>query len=153
MKRLAVALLLAGSLASCSQPAAPEAGPEIVQPWTRDTVGSTASAAIFMTITAPTADRLLAATTPVAAETDLMTMNSAGNAMAMAYVEAIELPAGQPVSLDPTGLHVWLANLERPLKAGETFPLALEFEKAGKREVTVEVIAPAAPPPTARMAM
>lgn len=37
------------------------------------------------------------------------------------------------------GLHVWLDGLKRPLKAGETFTLALNFEKAGQREVTVVV--------------
>ena len=41
----------------------------------------------------------------------------------------------------------------QPLKAGESFPLTLEFEKAGKREVTVSVIAPAAPAPMAGMEM
>ena len=155
MKRLALAVLLAGPLAACGQPAPSAAAPpEIARPWTRDTVGGTASAAVFMTVTAPAADRLVAASTPVAAKTDLMTMtHDAGGAMTMAYVEGIDLPAGQAVSLDATGLHVWLADLTHPLEAGETFPLTLEFEHAGKREVTVAVIAPAAPPPMAGMTM
>jgi copper(I)-binding protein len=40
-----------------------------------------------------------------------------------------------------------LSDLNQPLKAGQSFPLSLEFEKAGRREVTVSVIAPAAAPP------
>ena len=32
-----------------------------------------------------------------------------------------------------------LIGLKQPLRAGESFPLTLEFEKAGKREVTVTV--------------
>jgi copper(I)-binding protein len=149
VKRLAFALALAGALASCGRPAAPE----VTRAWTRDTVGRTASAAVFMTITAPAGDRLVAASAPIAGKTDLMTMTGGDAAMAMDYVEAIELPAGQPVTLDAGGLHVWLADLTRPLAAGETFPLSLEFEKAGPREVTVEVVAPAAPAPMAGMKM
>ena len=76
-----------------------------------------------------------------------MTMQGGGDAMGMAYVEAIDLPANTPVSLNPRGLHVWLAALPQPLKAGQTVPLTLRFEKAGERQVTVSIIAPAAAPP------
>jgi periplasmic copper chaperone A len=149
MKRLALALLLAGSLAACGEPVPPD----VTEAWTRDTVGSTASAAVFMTITAPVGDRLVAASTPVAKQTDLMTMKTSGNAMTMAYVGKIDLPAGKPVSLNATGLHVWLAGLTHPLKAGETFPLTLEFEQGGQSKVIVSVIAPAAAAPMAGMDM
>lgn len=115
----------------------------------RDTVGGTANAAVFMTITSPAADRLVAASAPatVASRTDLMTMRSDANTMAMIYLDAIEIPAGEPVSLNPAGLHVWLEGLVRPLRAGETFPLSLQFENAGRHDVNVTVIPPAAPMP------
>lgn len=142
MNRTAFALLLF-ALASCSQPAALE----VKDPWTRDTVGSVASAAVFMTISSPTADRLVSASTPVAGKTDLMTMGRGGNMMEMKYLKGIDIPANTPVSLDPSGLHVWLAQLNRPLKAGETFPLDLKFEKAGDRRITVAIIKPADAPP------
>lgn len=143
MKRMAAALALALLTLSCRQPPAIE----LSDAWTRDTIGSTAAAAVYLTIASPTPDRLLAASTPLAGRTDLMTMTGGRDAMAMDYVDAIAIPAGQPVSLNPAGLHVWLADLDRPLKAGETFALALEFERAGTREVTVNVIAPAAAAP------
>jgi copper(I)-binding protein len=142
-------LLLSITMVSCGQPA----HIEVKDVWARDTVGSTANAAVFMTITSPAADRLMAASAPVAKKTDLMTMRGATSAMEMAYVEPIELPGGKPVSLNPAGLHVWLAGLNEPLRAGQSFPLTLEFENAGRREVTVAVIAPAAPPPMAGMKM
>ena len=104
-----------------------------------------------MTITSPKADRIVAASSPVAKKTDLMTMKMEGDAMAMADVNAVTVPAGQPVSLNPAGLHVWLEDLERPLRAGQTFPLVLEFEKAGERRVSVSVIEPAAAPPMSEM--
>lgn len=150
------------ALAACGQPQ-PEPGDaaesaaeaslgevEVAQPWARDSAGGTANAAVFMIITSPAPDRLIAASSPMAQKTDLMTMKSEGGAMGMAYIDGIGLPAGQAVSLDPSGLHVWFEKLKQPLKAGDTFALTLEFEKAGKREVIVPVIAPAAPAPTAR---
>lgn len=143
MGRSVFALALLLPVTACQQ-AAPV---EVKAVWARDTVGGTASAAVYMTITSPTADRLVGASTAVAAKTDLMTMTSAGGAMGMDYVQAIDLPAGKPVSLNSTGLHVWLAALKQPLKAGQSFPLTLKFEKAGEREVTVSVIEPAAAPP------
>lgn len=149
MIRPVLGLCLALAAASCSRPAEIE----VSDAWTRDTVGRTAAAAVFMTIAAPAADRLVGASSPLAGKTDLMTMHEEDGAMAMAYLEAIDLPAGTPVELDPSGLHVWLADLARPLAAGETFPLTLEFENAAPREVTVRVIEPAAPAPMPGMAM
>lgn len=143
--RSVFALGLAAALAACGESPALE----VSDAWARDTIGSTATAAVFMTVTSPTADRLVAASTPVAANTDLMTMTMTDGAMEMIYLDGIAIPAGEPVALDPAGLHVWLADLRRPLKAGQTFPLTLSFENAGKRRVTVSVIAPSASAPNA----
>ena len=143
MRRLAIALFLSLPIAACTKPA-----PLVVKDaWTRDTVGSSANAAVFMTITSPTADRLVAASTPVAKKTDLMTMDVSGGAMEMKYLKGIDIPANQPVSLNAGGLHVWLADLNQPLKAGQTFPLSLTFEKAGQRKVVVSILQPTAAPP------
>jgi periplasmic copper chaperone A len=147
MRRRAFALFLLLPLMACGQPA----GLKVEDVWTRDTIGSAANAAVYMTITSPTADRLVAASTTVASRTDLMTMEGGSSAMGMAYIEAIDIPANSPVSLNPSGLHVWLADLNEPLRAGQTFPLVLEFEKAGQRQVIVSIIEPAAAPPMSGM--
>ena len=144
MSRLIFALLLLFPLAACADP--PSVKVEHV--WTRATVGDQANAAVFMTLASPTGDRLLRASTPVAGKTDLMTMQVEGDTMNMAYVKDIAIPAGAMIDLDPTGLHVWLADLKQPLRSGESFLLTLEFEQAGKREVRVAILAPAAPMPT-----
>lgn len=155
MRKLALVWALPLMLGGCQEQAGQQeqeqqrqqvAGVEVEQAWTRDTVGRTANAAVFMTVTASTADRLVGATTSVAGKADLMTMTMEGGTMAMSYVDAIELPAGKVVSLDPSGLHVWLEGLKAPLKAGQTFPLELRFEKAGVREVQVEVTEPGGQP-------
>lgn len=144
MKHLAWALAVALPLAACGQK---PGAVEVKDAWARDSIGRTTNAAVFMTVTSPQKDRLVGASTNVAKETDLMTMETGDDAMGMAYVKAIDLPAGKPVSLDPTGLHVWLADLKQPLRAGETFPLTLTFEKSGEQRVKVSVIAPTARPP------
>jgi len=140
-------LFLTLPVAACQQ-AAPL---EVNNVWARDTVGGTANAAVFMTIASPTADRLVSAYAPVAKKTDLMTMEGGSGAMTMQYLDGIDIPANTPVSLNPTGLHVWLADLNQPLKAGQTYPLTLKFEKAGARQVTISVIKPAEAPPMSSM--
>jgi copper(I)-binding protein len=143
VRRLAFAFLLLFSVASCARPG----GPEVKDAWTRDTVGGTANAAVFMTIRSQTPDRLIAASAPIAKKTDLMTIEGGSSAMEMKYLQDIDIPANKSVSLNPTGLHVWLAGLKQPLRAGQTFPLLLKFEKGHERRVVVSVIAPAASPP------
>ncbi len=149
MRRLVFALLLPLPIAACTQPAPLE----VKDVWARETVANAANAAVYMTITSPTPDRLIAATAPVAKKTDLMTMEGGSSAMGMKYLRAIDIPADKPVSLNSGGLHIWLAGLNHPLKAGQSFPLTLQFEKAGEREVVVSVIEPAAAPPMAGMRM
>lgn len=149
MNRLMAALLPA-ALAACGQPAAEIA---VSDAWARATVGDAANAAVFMTIASPTGDRLVGASAPLAGKTDLMTMQVENDTMKMVYLKDIAIPADKPVVLDPAGLHVWLADLAQPLRTGESFPLTLEFEKAGRREVSVAIIDPAAMPPMSGMGM
>ena len=139
-------LLLIGATAKTTPP-------QVKDAWARASIGAAANAAVFMTITSPTPDQLVAVSTPVATKTDLMTMAGGSNAMAMKHLKAIDLPANKPVSLNASGLHVWLAGLKRPLKAGETVPLTLVFEKAGKLQVTVSIVKPGAAGPMAGMSM
>jgi copper(I)-binding protein len=147
MRQFAFALALLVPLAAAAQ----SAPLQVKDVWTRATIGTPTNAAIYMTISSPKPDRLLSASAPVASKTDLMTMAGGSSAMEMKYLKAIDIPAGKPVSLNAGGLHVWLAGLKRPLKAGESFPLTLSFEKAGKRVVTVSVVKPGAAAPMPAM--
>ena len=82
-----------------------------------------------------------------------MTMTHEGGKMGMAYVDGIDVPAGRPVSLNPSGLHVWLSDLNQPLTAGQSFAVTLKFERAGEKRVDVAVLKPSAPAPMAGMKM
>lgn len=117
-------------------------GLRIAHPYARATVPNQPSGAAYMTIenTGKVADKLIGATSPVAKSVEIHTMSMEGNVMKMREVSGIELnPSGKIVLKPGDGYHLMLAGLNKPLKVGEKFPLTLNFEKAGKVEVSVWV--------------
>ena len=109
--------------------------------------GITTGAVYFRSInnkgTAP--DRLLGASTPVAATVELHRMEMDGDVMRMRAVPVIELPAQTEVRLrhgTANGHHLMLLGLKAPLKDGDRFPVILSFQRAGEREVMVWVQTP-----------
>jgi copper(I)-binding protein len=115
---------------------------QIDRPWSRATAPQQPNGAAYLTVTnhGSNADRILEATSPVAATVELHThdVDSEG-VMRMRQLEAIELPAGEATALRPGGLHVMLIGLEDRLVEGQQFPLTLVFENAGAVEVEVTV--------------
>lgn len=147
------ALSFAICLFTAAGAAAQNSPVEIKDPWARATIGKAEIGAAYMTIVSAAPDRLVAASTPVAAKADLMTMEGGSSAMKMRYLSGIDVPANRPVVLKPDGLHVWLSGLKQPLKAGESFPLTLSFEKAGRKDVTASVVKPGGRGPEGDMNM
>lgn len=91
------------------------------------------------------ADRLLEASTPVAGSVEPHINVKQGEVMIMQHLDAIDLPAGQSVELNPRApYHLMLMDLKQPLKMGDRFPLTLRFEKAGTIEVVIHVEKPGA---------
>ena len=107
--------------------------------WARATAGKADTGVAYVAIQSPTADRLVSLSTPVAKKAELHTMSMQGMVMKMRPLSELDIPAGQPVTLKPGGEHIMLMGLSQPLRAGQTFPLTLDFEKAGSRTVTVTV--------------
>ena len=83
---------------------------------------------------------LVSASTEIAsnAEAHMSMMNDQGVA-SMQMQEAVQVPADDSVTFKPGGLHIMLVDLKQDLKVGDTFMLTLQFEKAGKITVQVEV--------------
>ena len=54
---------------------------------------------------------------------------------------------GKSVALAPGGYHIMFTDLKKPLKQGDKFAATLEFEKAGKVDVTFDVQAVGAQSP------
>jgi copper(I)-binding protein len=140
---LAGLALLGGLLAGGTALAQPS-GLEISNAWARATPGKAETGAVYLTLASPTADRLVAASTPAAKKAELHTMTMAGMVMKMRPLAALDIPAGRPVALKPGGLHIMLIGLAKPLQAGQAFPLTLTFAKAGARTVEVAVEKPGA---------
>ena len=112
---------------------------EIKTPWARATPGHAENGAAYLTIVSPTADRLTAASSPVAKKAELHTMSMEGGVMRMRPLVAIDIPAGQTVTLSPGGMHIMLLGLTQPLHEGQSFPLTLSFDHARPRQVTVAI--------------
>jgi copper(I)-binding protein len=124
---------------------------EVNDAWARATPGKAETGAAYLTILSPTADRLVAVSSPVAKKAELHTMSMAGMVMQMRPVAGIDIPASQPVTLKPGGEHIMLLGLNEPLHTGQSFPMTLDFEIAGPRAVvvTVEKVGAAGPSPAA----
>lgn len=53
-------------------------------------------------------------------------------AVMMPHDGALEIPAGESVSLEPGGLHIMLIGLTDDIRLGDTFEVTLTFEEAGE---------------------
>ncbi|HEX7074914.1 MAG TPA: copper chaperone PCu(A)C [Hyphomicrobiaceae bacterium] len=115
-------------------------GIAVSEAWLRATPGGVKTGAAYLTIsdTGP-GDRLVAAKSDVAERVELHNHVHENGVMKMRRVDAIEIPAGETVTLAPGGYHLMLFDLKHPLKAGEKVQLTLEFEKAGEIPVTASV--------------
>jgi len=51
----------------------------------------------------------------------------------------VEVAPGARASFSPGGVHIMVVGLKQPLKVGQSFPLTLTFEKAGKEAVSVPI--------------
>lgn len=137
------------ALLTCLAAAALTSGPAQAQttvkdPWVRATVAQQKATGAFMQISSASAARVVSASSPVAGVVEIHEMAMDGNVMKMRAVPALELPAGKAVELKPGGYHVMLMDLKKPLAVGDTVPLTLVVEAAGKRE-TVQVQAAVRP--------
>ena len=99
-------------------------------------------------------DKLLHATTPVAASVEMHSMAvDAQGVMRMREVEGIVIAPKAVLKMRPgMGYHMMLVGMKKPLKEGDTFPMSLQFERAGKVDVKVYVQTPRASAGMADMA-
>jgi periplasmic copper chaperone A len=133
------ALAFIGSLLIAGAAIAQTNQVEIKDAWARATPGKAENGAAYLTIQSPVADRLVAVSSPVAKKAGLHTMTMEGSVMKMRPLSGVDVPANQPVSLKPGGLHIMLEGLNEPLQAGKSFPLTVTFEHAGQKQVEVAV--------------
>ena len=117
----------------------------ISHPYARATAAGQPSGGGFMTfVNGGGNDKLLSVSAAVSKTVELHEMKMEGDVMRMRQVDGVELPAGKTVELKPGSFHLMFIGLKSPLKAGDSFPVKLKFEKAGEVTVNVKVEAPGA---------
>jgi copper(I)-binding protein len=97
---------------------------------------------VYLTLTNNTddADALVRVSTDAAESAELHeTEIDANDIMRMKPVEAVELPAGGSVALEPGGKHIMLVGLNEGLNAGDKISLTLSFRNAAPQTVEVEI--------------
>lgn len=112
----------------------------LTQPWTRATPPKAKAGGGFVEIinNGTDADRLVGASSDVAAKVEIHEMAVTDGVMKMRKMEyGVEIPAGETVALQPGGFHIMFMGLKQPFEEGSSIPVVLTFEKAG--DVAVEL--------------
>jgi copper(I)-binding protein len=135
-------LLLLLVLGSSAVAEAAEPSLHVEAAWARATPGASTVGVVYLTIvnSGASADRLVALSSPVAGRSEMHINIQDGNVMQMRPVSAVDLKPGDRVVFKPSGLHIMLVDLRRPLKKGEHVPVMLTFEKAGQIEADAVVL-------------
>ncbi len=119
-----------------------KAGPlTISDMWTRATVGTTRPGVAYFTVTnaGTEADRIVAASSPLAARVEMHQSRMENGMMTMVPVMALAVPAGAKLTLAPGGYHLMLLGLKQPLTAGQMLPLTLTFARQGKVAIRLHI--------------
>src|SRR6202045_1876900 len=114
----------------------------ISQAWSRATPGGAKVAGGYLTIenkgTAP--DRLVGGSADIADKVQVHEMATNNGVMTMRPLDkGLSIEPGRTVKLAPGGYHLMLLDLKSPLKQGDKVPVTLEFEKAGKVKLSLDV--------------
>jgi copper(I)-binding protein len=150
-RTLAIASLTASLFAVPARAEDVKAGDLVItQAWSRATPSGAKIAGGYLTIenkgTAP--DRLIggAGDSPGRVEVHEMAMNN--GVMTMRPLDkGLTIDPGKTVKLAPGGYHLMIMDLKRPFKQGDKVPVTLEFEKAGKVTLSLDVQGVGAPAP------
>src|SRR5256885_4944440 len=114
----------------------------ITQAWSRATPGGAKTGGGYLTIEnkGSTPDRLIGGSADVAAKVEMHEMSMKNGVMTMRPLDkGLTIEPGKTVKLAPGGYHLMMMDLKGPLKQGDKVPVTLEFEKAGKVQVSLDV--------------
>ncbi|HSZ95566.1 MAG TPA: copper chaperone PCu(A)C [Bradyrhizobium sp.] len=114
----------------------------ISQAWTRATPNGAKIGTGYFTIEnkGTTADKLVGVSGEVSDKIEVHEMSMNNGVMKMRPVDGgLTIEPGKTVKLAPSGYHLMIMDLKSPLKQGGKVPVTLEFEKAGKVAVTLDV--------------
>jgi copper(I)-binding protein len=122
----------------------------IATPWTRATPPGAKVAGGYLTITndGKVADRLTGGSFDGGGRIEVHEMSMGDGVMKMRPLDGgVEIKPGATVKLEPGGYHLMMMDLARPLAKGDKVKAHLEFEKAGRVDVELDVNAVGASAP------
>ena len=114
---------------------------QIEKPWVRATAPGAQVAGGYLVIRnqGAAADRLVSASSPMAAKVELHVHINDNGVMKMRQVAGYDVPAKANFELKPGGAHLMFMDIKRPFKEGEKLPVKLKFEKAGEVNAEFQV--------------
>jgi copper(I)-binding protein len=138
----AVALLSAvGTAASKTR----RPGPIAVRlAWARPALAGASAGYLTLFNAGTEPDRLVAAASPWVDRIEPQITTTTGTVTRMRpVVGGLTIGPGKTLTLAPSGYHLMLIGLKRPLKPGDHLPMTLQFEAAGR--VRIDLVVSAAP--------
>src|ERR1700676_3892464 len=142
-RAIACATMLSYFLAAPARAQEVKAGDLVItQAWSRATPGGAKIAGGYLTIenkgAAP--DRLIGGSAEVSDKIQVHEMAVNNGVMTMRRLDqGLTMDPGKMIKLAPGGYHLMLMDLKAPLKQGDKVPVTLEFEKAGKVKLSLDV--------------
>jgi len=114
----------------------------ITQAWSRATPVGAKVAGAYLTVenTGTAADRLIGGSGDVAGRVEIHEMAVDNGVMKMRPLDkGLAIEPGKTVKFAPGGYHLMLMDLKTQFKQGDKVPVTLEFEKAGKVQLVLDV--------------
>jgi uncharacterized protein YcnI len=111
--------------------------------WSRATPGGAKVGAGYLTLTntGREPDRLVAASSDIAESVEIHEMSTRDGVMVMRPLdEGLAIAPGQTVALTSGGYHLMLIGLKAPLAEGKSVAVTLQFARAGKMAVLLDVL-------------
>jgi periplasmic copper chaperone A len=143
VRAVTCALLIANFVAAPVRADDAKAGDLVItQAWSRATPNGAKTGGGYLTIEnkGSTPDRLIGASADVAGKVEVHEMTMNEGVMKMRPLDkGLTIEPGKTVKLAPGGYHLMMEDLKSPLKQGDKVPVTLDFEKAGKVTVSLDV--------------
>jgi periplasmic copper chaperone A len=142
-RMLVSAMLFAGVIAAPAGAAEIKAGDLVItQAWSRATPNGAKIGSGYFTVEnkGTTADRLIGVSADIAGKVEVHEMATKDGVMTMRPLDkGLTIDPGKTIKLAPGGSHLMMFDLKAPLKQGDVLPVTLEFEKAGKVKISLDV--------------
>ena len=113
----------------------------ITDAWVRANAPGQSVGAAYMTLKSPQDSTLISVKTAAAGSVEIHSMTMNDGVMKMRMLDELVLKAGKSEKLAPSGFHLMLFDLKKPLNSGENITFKLSFkDKSNKMQVQTVVL-------------